>query len=180
MRLLVHLCCGPCAAYPMPRLLAAGHSVQGFFFNPNIHPFQEFRRRLDALQTLSRLQGWELVADEQYGLTEYLRQVVFDEARRCRHCYDRVPITMVSNGPGREDMIRRDPKRISEAGYNIGRQTEKIYEEIAVKIRLKSLKSVVECNNLSSPSEVRSPFVWAWTWERPPLFWWSWMERAAH
>lgn len=88
MRLLVHLCCGPCAAYPMPRLLAAGHSVQGFFFNPNIHPFQEFRRRLDALQTLSRLQGWELVADEQYGLTEYLRQVVFDEARRCRHCYD--------------------------------------------------------------------------------------------
>ena len=61
MRLLVHLCCGPCAAYPMPRLLAAGHSVQGFFFNPNIHPFQEFRRRLDALQTLSRLQGWELV-----------------------------------------------------------------------------------------------------------------------
>jgi|GEM_PF-1780043 len=33
---------------------------------------------------------------------------------------------MVSNGPGREDMIRRDPKRRSEAGYNIGRQTEKI------------------------------------------------------
>lgn len=33
---------------------------------------------------------------------------------------------MVSNGPGREDMIRRDPKRRSEAGHNIGRQTEKI------------------------------------------------------
>ncbi len=88
MRLLVHICCGPCAIYPMNCLLASDHDVSGFFFNPNIHPFQEFRRRLETVQLLAQLQNWPLVAEEKYGLTEYLRKVVFDEESRCRHCYD--------------------------------------------------------------------------------------------
>ena len=88
MRLLVHICCGPCAVYPMNRLAEAGRELTGFFFNPNIHPYREFQRRLEAAQILARLQGWELVAEERYGLRDYLRQVVYDEDERCRRCYD--------------------------------------------------------------------------------------------
>ena len=88
MRMLVHVCCGPCAVYPMQRLAAAGHELTGFFHNPNIHPYQEFRRRLEAALILSKESGWPLLVDERYGLREYLRHVVFDEDRRCRHCYD--------------------------------------------------------------------------------------------
>ncbi|NQS71406.1 MAG: epoxyqueuosine reductase QueH [Desulfobulbaceae bacterium] len=88
MRILVHVCCGPCAIYPMQRLLTAGHEITGFFHNPNIHPYQEFRRRLETAVSLSRLAGWPLQVDERYGLREYLHQVVFATDNRCRHCYD--------------------------------------------------------------------------------------------
>ena len=88
MRMLVHVCCGPCAVYPIARLSAAGHNLTGFFHNPNIHPYQEFRRRLEAALALSRESGWLLVVDEHYGLRAYLQRVVFDEDKRCLHCYD--------------------------------------------------------------------------------------------
>jgi predicted adenine nucleotide alpha hydrolase (AANH) superfamily ATPase len=51
MRVLLHICCGPCAIMPVRRLLDEGHEVHGFFFNPNIHPLAEYlRRRAGAVQ----------------------------------------------------------------------------------------------------------------------------------
>ncbi|NLZ17562.1 MAG: epoxyqueuosine reductase QueH [Desulfobulbaceae bacterium] len=88
MRILVHVCCGPCAVYPMQHLALAGHELTGFFHNPNIHPYQEFRRRLEAAASLSEASGWPLVVDEHYGLREYLRQINFNEDGRCHYCYD--------------------------------------------------------------------------------------------
>lgn len=88
MRILVHVCCGPCALYPMERVARAGHKLTGLFYNPNIHPFQEFRRRLEGVLALEKARGWPMLVDENYGLRDYLRQVVFDENRRCHLCYD--------------------------------------------------------------------------------------------
>ena len=45
--LLLHVCCGPCAAHVIDLLKTAYHPVC-FFFNPNIHPDEEFYRRLRA------------------------------------------------------------------------------------------------------------------------------------
>jgi hypothetical protein len=64
-----------------------GHQVQGYFYNPNIHPFQEFQRRLGGLEEFSRQQELVVDYDREYGLKEYLRRVVFNEARRCPLCY---------------------------------------------------------------------------------------------
>ncbi len=52
--LLVHLCCAPDAAHGVPEL-SARHRVAGFFFNPNIHPEEEARRRLGAARRLAAL-----------------------------------------------------------------------------------------------------------------------------
>ena len=41
MNVLLHICCAPCAIYPLNELRGAGHQVTGFFFNHNIHPYQE-------------------------------------------------------------------------------------------------------------------------------------------
>ena len=59
MKLLLHVCCGPCALYPIEKMLGAVsdrplHSkkfdkITGFFYNPNIHPPSEYKRRKDAL-----------------------------------------------------------------------------------------------------------------------------------
>ena len=38
LRLLLHMCCGPCSCYPVKKLREEGIEPVGYFFNPNIHP----------------------------------------------------------------------------------------------------------------------------------------------
>jgi len=88
MNILLHICCGPCTAYPLQVLRGEGHAVQGWFHNPNIHPYQEFRRRLEALEVFSAARNLPVDYDREYGLREFLRQVVFHEEARCLSCYE--------------------------------------------------------------------------------------------
>ena len=87
MNILLHVCCGPCAIYPLAAIRAAGHAARGFFYNPNIHPFKEFQRRIEALETMSRELDFEVDYERDYGLRTFLRQVVFHEEERCGLCY---------------------------------------------------------------------------------------------
>ena len=84
---MLHICCAPCAIYPVQDLQRAGHRVQGFFYNPNIHPYQEFARRLEALNDYLRQTALPMIWDKTYDLEGFLRLVVFREAERCRFCY---------------------------------------------------------------------------------------------
>lgn len=88
MKILAHVCCGPCTTYPLTTLRQEGHTVEGFFYNPNIHPYREFRRRLNALDDLCRQMDFKVECIRQYDLTTYLRKVVFHEERRCALCYE--------------------------------------------------------------------------------------------
>jgi len=44
MRLLLHVCCAPCSTEAIKRL-ARLYDVTGFFYNPNIHPQEEYEKR---------------------------------------------------------------------------------------------------------------------------------------
>ena len=88
MRLLVHVCCGPCASFPVPHLKAEGHELTGFFYNPNIHPYQEYRQREESAERLAREYGMEMIESPGYDLEGYLRQVCNREEQRCRFCYE--------------------------------------------------------------------------------------------
>jgi predicted adenine nucleotide alpha hydrolase (AANH) superfamily ATPase len=87
MKILLHICCAPCTVYPAASLSGLGHQVRGFFYNPNIHPYQEFLRRSAALEDYARKTGLPIIWDRSYHLEEFLRQVVFREQERCRFCY---------------------------------------------------------------------------------------------
>ncbi len=87
MKILLHICCAPCAIYPVATMAATGHQVHGFFYNPNIHPYQEFARRVAALEEYVSHQGLAMIWDRRYDLEEFLRLVAFREAERCRCCY---------------------------------------------------------------------------------------------
>ena len=64
MRVLVHICCGPCGITVLQRLLDAGHEPCALFFNPNIHPLAEYmRRREGAQQAAERLGVVMVMAD---------------------------------------------------------------------------------------------------------------------
>lgn len=51
-RLLLHICCAPDATVPVKELKAEGWNLEGFFYGSNIHPQEEYARRLDALSVL--------------------------------------------------------------------------------------------------------------------------------
>ena len=87
MNVLLHICCGPCAVYPVRTLRAGGYSVTGFFFNHNIHPYLEYRKRLDVVADFSGLEGLPMIVRDEYRLEEFLEAVASNPKERCRYCY---------------------------------------------------------------------------------------------
>jgi len=89
MKILVHVCCAPCFVYPSIVLLQEEHEIAGFFFNPNIHPYQEYQRRLAAVQQWSSAKNIRMIYRDEYLLEDFLREVVFRESKssRCLVCY---------------------------------------------------------------------------------------------
>lgn len=87
MKLLLHICCAPCSIYPVSVLQDKGVETTGFFFNPNIHPLTEYRKRLSALEDYASTIDLSLIVRDQYLLKEFLRDTVFREEDRCRVCY---------------------------------------------------------------------------------------------
>lgn len=47
----------------------------------------EYKSRFDALRKLEDLWGLDVEYDDNYGLTEFLRNVVNHEETRCEYCY---------------------------------------------------------------------------------------------
>jgi predicted adenine nucleotide alpha hydrolase (AANH) superfamily ATPase len=87
MKLLMHLCCANCSLYPIKTLSARGIDITGLWFNPNIHPYTEYRMRLDSVRQLQKEWGLHIEYADHYGLKEFVRSVVNHEDRRCNLCY---------------------------------------------------------------------------------------------
>jgi len=87
MHILLHICCGPCATFPVESLREAGHQVTGFFYNPNIQPYTEFQRRLEAVKSYAEQAPLKMIYHHEYDLRGFLREILFREDKRCRFCY---------------------------------------------------------------------------------------------
>lgn len=87
MKGLIHVCCANCLIYPLKVLREAGWETTGFFYNPNIHPYQEFQRRLETLREYETQAGLKMIYRDEYDLEAFLRGVVYREHERCRYCY---------------------------------------------------------------------------------------------
>ena len=88
-RILLHICCGPCSTYPIERLREEGFQVTGFWYNPNIHPWQEHQRRRESAQKYAEAVDLPVIWHEKYEMPLYLRAVAGHERfrERCRICY---------------------------------------------------------------------------------------------
>jgi hypothetical protein len=87
-KVLVHLCCAHCAAYTVEHWRRQGYEVRGLWYNPNIHPFTEHQRRLEAIKSLAAKLDLPLTVIEGYDMPEYFRRVAGREDDRCRHCFE--------------------------------------------------------------------------------------------
>jgi epoxyqueuosine reductase len=84
--MLLHVCCAPCSTVVLESFRAEGWAVTAFFHNPNIHPWSEWKRRLDAVAAYTGQLGVPLEADRSYPLEENLRRLL-GAATRCAACY---------------------------------------------------------------------------------------------
>lgn len=87
MKILLHTCCGPCSIYPTMRLTAEGHDFSMLYFNPNIHPYKEFKRRLNTLREYASSKKYKLIVDKSYPLEECVRGMLEEPTVRCAYCY---------------------------------------------------------------------------------------------
>jgi hypothetical protein len=69
------------------QLREEGTEPVGFWYNPNIHPFQEYKARRDTLRGYAQDIGLELREIDFYGLRQFTAAVAQDSDHRCGYCY---------------------------------------------------------------------------------------------
>lgn len=84
--ILVDCCCGPCTLPALRLFREPEYSARYLFYNPNIHPFREYRRRLESFEALMAEEGAEYIV-VPYEPEEWIRAVAYREESRCEICY---------------------------------------------------------------------------------------------
>lgn len=88
MKLLMHTCCAPCSVYCIDSLRKEEIEPSLYWFNPNIHPYIEYKTRRDTLIEYSKMIDINLIINEDYGLKEFCKNVVDNLDSRCaKYCY---------------------------------------------------------------------------------------------
>jgi len=64
-----------------------GIAVTGFWYNPNIHPFTEYRARRNCVRAYAESISLPLIEQDEYALRPFIRAVAEDIENRCETCY---------------------------------------------------------------------------------------------
>jgi len=125
---------------PLKKMLDGLSEVWGFFHNPNIHPLEEFRKRLAAVRTLASHLGLDVIYDEAYSpgaFVEGVRAATGVDAgmppfgQRCSYCYsERLEATARAAAENGFDSFTssllyshsQDHESIRRAGIEFGRK----------------------------------------------------------
>lgn len=89
-QILVHVCCAPDALYVVT-LLQENYEIIGYFYNPNIHPLQEYTLRLKETEKVAYLLRFRLLVGEYedekwFRLTDKFKHEP-EKGTRCDICY---------------------------------------------------------------------------------------------
>lgn len=92
-RILLHICCAPCATAVVEDLRESGYEVTGCFYNPSIHPLKEFQRRAEALRKWAPSVDLPVIMNEESSLESNLKMLL-NSSNRCLSCFtDRMGFT---------------------------------------------------------------------------------------
>lgn len=89
---LLHTCCGVCAFYCVEKLKQIGYAVKIFYYNPNIYPLEEYRKRKEAVEQVSSITAVEILeAARDFSLWQDICGNLSEDeegGRRCGMCYE--------------------------------------------------------------------------------------------
>lgn len=88
MKLLLHTCCAPCSVYCIDYLRNQNIEPTVYWYNPNIHPYTEYKARRDCLKEYTKSINAEAIFAEEYGLQTFCQNVINNLENRCTdYCY---------------------------------------------------------------------------------------------
>jgi predicted adenine nucleotide alpha hydrolase (AANH) superfamily ATPase len=90
LKMLVHVCCAPDALYVLG-VLKENYGVSGYFYNPNIHPHEEYDLRLKETKKVAevlKVKLFEDIYDDErwFEITRKFKEEP-EKGRRCDVCY---------------------------------------------------------------------------------------------
>ena len=91
--ILLHICCAPCSLALISYLSEHDFAVTGFFYNPNIQPWDEYKRRLETAQDYFKKNKLPLISPrvDAPGYDEAFRRATAKDKQkpsRCQKCYE--------------------------------------------------------------------------------------------
>ena len=138
MKLLMHTCCAPCSVYCIDSLREEGIEPTVYWYNPNIHPYIEYKTRKDCLKGYTDSINVKAIFEEEYGLDEFCKNVICDLKNRCvQYCY-RVRMEQTAKY-AKEHGFDTITTTLLVSPYQKHDELKKICEEIAEKYDLEFL-----------------------------------------
>ncbi len=86
MKVLMHMCCAPCSVYPESVLAEEGNELEGLFYNPNIHPLEEYQRRQENVRLFSQIKNMRVNYIDDFRQKQW-EDFSGETAERCAMCY---------------------------------------------------------------------------------------------
>lgn len=87
-KLLLHICCAPCATGVIEKLKNdGGIDITGFYYNPNIHPSKEHQARKNSVNTLSDDESIQVLYDDILMFDYWKESLKGEKEYRCDFCY---------------------------------------------------------------------------------------------
>lgn len=134
--LLVHTCCAPCSSYVFERLVSDNFNIEGFFYNPNIHPHGEYARRLEELILFAESKNYRINIQEDLDNFWYELVRGFEQEKegglRCKICFqlrlEKTAMFASQNGfDGFTTTLTISPHKNAELINKIGKELESKY-----------------------------------------------------
>lgn len=137
-KILMHVCCAPCACYPFNVLKEEGFKVKGYWYNPNIHGFKEHRKRLMTLgYFLTRSKNFSIIEGE-YEPGNWFKGVRnYSKPLRCESCY-RIRLNATAQ-TARSNGFEIFTTTLLYSKFQEHSRIKKISEEISDKHKIKFL-----------------------------------------
>ena len=91
-KLLLHSCCAPCAGEIMEAVAASKIETTVYFYNPNIHPKEEYEIRKNENKRFCDKLGFDFI-DADYDKDNWFERVKGlenepERGKRCTECFD--------------------------------------------------------------------------------------------
>lgn len=133
--MLLHICCAPDATHPY-QIMKDDYEITAYFYNPNIYPEEEYKKRLEEFVYLSEKWGLSYIVDKNdpekwFEIVKGLEEEP-EGGRRCEKCFEMrlEKASKIAKGEGFDIFgtvmtisPHKNSKMINEMGNRIGEES---------------------------------------------------------